>query len=335
MENQAEADSNKENILPTWIPQLGMKFDTLDEAWNFWGYYGGRMGFSIRQRYKNISKFDQKVTSCKYVCFKEGKKAVDKRDNNVKNPRAETRIDCRVRMTLPINREAGNWAISDLFLEHNHILQLPEASHLLLSKRVISNVQAFEIECVDYSGIAPKAAHEFASRRVGGSSNLSYTPRDHKNHLRTKCQRDLKYGEAGSMLKYFQDRAAENPAFKYVLQLDCDEKITNIFWADAKMIIDYAHFGDVMTFDTTFGTNKEHRPFGVFVGFNHFRETVIFGASLLYDETFESFKWLFDSFLLAHSEKHPRTIYTDQDCAMGKAVGFQCLHVSTCAPRRI
>jgi hypothetical protein len=36
--------------------------------------------------------------------------------------------------------------------------------------------------------------------------------------------------------------------------LDCDEKITNIFWV-AKIIIDYAHFGDVITFDTTFGTN--------------------------------------------------------------------------------
>lgn len=196
------------NVLPTWIPQLGMKFNTLDEAWKFWGYYGGRMGFSIRKRYKNRSKFDGKVTSCKYVCFKVGKKAVDKRYNVVKNPTAETRIDCRVRMTLSINREAGNWAISDLFLEHNHTLQLPEACHLLLWKRIISEVQAFEIECADDSGIALKAAHELASWRVDGSSNLRYTPRDHKNHLRIKRQRDLKYGEAGSMLKYFQDRAA-------------------------------------------------------------------------------------------------------------------------------
>jgi zinc finger SWIM domain-containing protein 3 len=57
------------------------------------------------------------------------------------------------------------------------------------------------------------------------------------------------------------------------------------------MTINYAHFGDAMTFDTTFGTKKEHRPFGVFVGFNHFREIVIFAASLLYHTTFESFKW--------------------------------------------
>jgi len=78
------------------------------------------------------------------------------------------------------------------------------------------------------------------------------------------------------MLKYFQDKISENPSFHYALQLDVEEYITNIFWADAKMIIDYAHFGDVVTFDTTFGTNKEYRPFGVFVGFNQYRETVIF-----------------------------------------------------------
>jgi hypothetical protein len=86
------------------------------------------------------------------------------------------------------------------------------------------------------------------------------------------------------------------------------------------MLIDYAHFGDVMTFDTTFGTNRESRPFGVFVGFSHFRETVIFGASLMYDEAFESFTWLFEAFLTCHSQKHPRTIYTDQDIAMGMEI---------------
>jgi hypothetical protein len=51
------------------------------------------------------------------------------------------------------------------------------------------------------------------------------------------------------------------------------------------MLIDYAHFGDVITFDTTFGTNRDCRPLGVFVGFNQFRKMVVFGAALLYDET--------------------------------------------------
>ncbi|XP_062208968.1 protein FAR1-RELATED SEQUENCE 5-like [Phragmites australis] len=130
----------------------------------------------------------------------------------------------------------------------------------------------------------------------------------------------MKYGEAGSLLNYFHNKVVENPSFQYALQLDSEEQITNIFWVDAKMLIDYAHFGDVVTFDTTFGTNQDIRPFGVFVGFNHFRETVIFGVALMYDESVDSFKWLFETFLSTHNQKKPRTIYTDQDVAMGKAI---------------
>lgn len=124
------------------------------------------------------------------------------------------------------------------------------------------------------------------------------------------------------MLKYFEGKIAENPSYQYALQLDCEENISNIFWADAKMVIDYAHFGDVVTFDIIFfGTNKEYRPFGVFVGFNQFRETAIFGDALMFDETFAAFQWLFEAFLAAHNEKQPRAIFTDQDTTMGNAVG--------------
>ena len=55
------------------------------------------------------------------------------------------------------------------------------------------------------------------------------------------------------------------------------------------MIIDYANFSDVVTFDTTYGTNKELRQLGVFTDFNHHRELTIFGVALLYDETVDSF----------------------------------------------
>ena len=118
----------------------------------------------------------------------------------------------------------------------------------------------------------------------------------------------------------FRKKIAENSSFQYALQMDREEQIANIFWADAKMLTDYAYFGDVVSFDTIFRTNKESRHFGVFVGFNYFREIVVFDAVLMYDETFESFKWLFETFLNAHNGKEPKTIYTDQDAAIGKVV---------------
>ena len=87
-----------------------------------------------------------------------------------------------------------------------------------------------------------------------------------------------------------------------------------------RMIIDYANFGDVVTFDITYGTNKELRPLRVFIGFNHHRGLTVFRVALLYDETAESFKWLFESFLVAHACKRLKSIFTDQDPAMTKAL---------------
>ena len=69
------------------------------------------------------------------------------------------------------------------------------------------------------------------------------------------------------------------------MQLDNEEQVTNIFWADSKSIIDYGQFRDVLSFNTTYKVNKENRPFATFVKFNHHRVTVIFEAALMYDKT--------------------------------------------------
>jgi len=108
-------------------------------------------------------------------------------------------------MTLTLNRVVENYEVLDLIVVHNHVLHLPQTFHLMLSQRKILEVQAFEIDVVDDSEIRPKAAHELASRQVGGPMNLSYTCRDQKNYLQGRRQRELAYGQAGSMLKYFQD----------------------------------------------------------------------------------------------------------------------------------
>ena len=72
------------------------------------------MGFSVRKRYTNRSTIDGVVTSCKFVCFKEGKKAVDKRDSLTKKGRAEIRTDCEVHMSITVDREDGRYEIFHL-----------------------------------------------------------------------------------------------------------------------------------------------------------------------------------------------------------------------------
>ena len=96
-------------------------------------------------------------------------------------------------MSLTLDRESENLEITDVVLEHNHLLHLPQTRHLMVSQRKISEFQAFEIEAADDSGIRPQAAYELTTRQVGGRLNLGYTPRDHRNHLQSKRQRELAF----------------------------------------------------------------------------------------------------------------------------------------------
>jgi hypothetical protein len=183
----------------------------------------------------------------------------DKRDEQTKCPRAETRTNCEVHMGLVKDKEIDGFKVHDLNLKHNHDLHLPETLHLMVSQRKISDLQALEIETADDSGIGPKAAHELLCRQVGGALNLSYTLLDHKNYLRGKRQREMSYGQVGSMLKYLVKLEACSSIFRIKLQRTHHSNMRHkwIFWADAKIIADYAHFGDIVSFYTTFGTNSE------------------------------------------------------------------------------
>jgi hypothetical protein len=60
--------------------------------------------------------------------------------------------------------------------------------------------------------------------------------------------------------------------------------------------------------------------FAPFVGVNHHWQNVMFGFAFLFYETATSFIWLFKVFLESMEKNQPKTIFTDQDSAMEKAI---------------
>ena len=85
--------------------------------------------------------------------------------------------------------------------------------HMLPSQRIITDVQAIEIELANNSGIPPILAHELMSCQVGGRENLGFTKQDHKNYLRSKRNRDLKQGEVRGLLNYFFSQVSNHHSF--------------------------------------------------------------------------------------------------------------------------
>ena len=101
-----------------------------------------------------------------------------------------------------------------------------------------------------------------------------------------------------------------NPEFFYDYDVDADNRVRNVFWANASCKGSYEDFGDCVTFDTTYKTNKFHMPLGVFVGVNHHLQSTIFAVALVRDETIPSFEWGFKTFLRCMNNKPPICMLT-------------------------
>lgn len=133
---------------------------------------------------------------------------------------------------------------------------------------------------LDISGIRPKAAVDYLVCKSGGRENAGFILEDYRNYLRTKRTSEIKISDTGGVLEYLQQMQSDDPNFFYAIQVDNSDLITNIFWADGQMKADYMYFGDVVCFDTTYMINKECRPFALFVGVNHHKQSIVYAAFL-------------------------------------------------------
>ncbi|KAK1588200.1 hypothetical protein Q3G72_020865 [Acer saccharum] len=138
-----------------------------------------------------------------------------------------------------------------------------------------------------------------------GGLDIGFDNRDCYNHLRNVRHKQLDGGDA---------------QFFYAIQCDEDGKAANFFWVDSRARFAYQCFRDVVSFDTTYRTNKYDMPFAPFTGVNHHLQSIQFGCALLQDETEATFLWLFETWLKAMGGRHPTSIITNQDLAMRGAI---------------
>ena len=122
-------------------------------------------------------------------------------------------------------------------------------------------------------------------------------------------------------VQYFERRKAENPQFFYAKQTDtATNSVVALFWVDGRTRALYPKYKDCVFFDTTFCTNKYNMPFAPIVGVNNHLQTVVLGCALLPNEQIETFKWVYEQWMIAMENEHPTNIMTDQDQAMAASV---------------
>ncbi|KAL0390031.1 UNVERIFIED_CONTAM: protein FAR1-RELATED SEQUENCE 5 [Sesamum calycinum] len=302
-------------------PYEGMEFESEEAAKAFYNSYARRVGFSTRVSSSRRSRKDGAIIQRSFVCAKEGFRNLNEKrtkDREIKRPRTVTRVGCKASLSVKI-QDSGKWVVSGFVKEHNHELVPPDQVHCLRSHRQISGPAKTLIDTLQAAGMGPRRIMSVLIKEYGGISKVGFTEVDCRNYMRNNRQRSME-GDIQLLLDYLKQKQAENPSFFYAVQGDEDQYTGNVFWADPKARTDYSYFGDTVTFDTTYRSNRYRLPFVPFTGLNHHGQPVLFGCAFLINESEASFVWLFKTWLAAMSGRSPVSITTEHDTVIRSAI---------------
>ncbi|KAK1424099.1 hypothetical protein QVD17_19411 [Tagetes erecta] len=302
-------------------PCEGMEFESEESAKGFYNWYARRVGFSTRVSSSRRSRKDGAIIQRSFVCAKEGFRNLNEKRTKyreIKRPRTITRVGCKASMSVKI-QDSGKWVVSSFVEEHNHELVPPDQVHCLRSHRQISGPAKTLIDTLQAAGMGPRRIMSALIKEYGGISKVGFTEVDCRNYMRNNRQKTLE-GDIQLLLDYVRQMQADDPSFFYAVHGDDEQFTGNVFWADTKARENYTYFGDTVTFDTTYRSNRYRLPFAPFTGINHHGQPVLFGCAFLLNESESSFIWLFKTWVSAMSGRHPVSITTDHDTVIRSAI---------------
>ncbi|XP_062170384.1 protein FAR-RED IMPAIRED RESPONSE 1-like [Alnus glutinosa] len=200
---------------------------------------------------------------------------------------------------------------------HNHDLSPGKARYFRCNKK-LNPATKKKLDINDRAGICTNKIYNSLADEAGGYENLTFGERECHNYIANS--RRLGIECAAALRDYFNRMRKVNDDFYFGIDVDDECRLRNVFWANARSRASYEDFGDVVTFDTTYLTNKYEMSFVPFVGVNHHGQSILFGAALISSEDTASFVWLFKAWLKCMKGRVPRAIITDQDRAMKNAI---------------
>ncbi|XP_068466498.1 protein FAR-RED IMPAIRED RESPONSE 1-like [Phaseolus vulgaris] len=307
-------NDNIMDILDSSVPAVGMSFDSAEDVRTFYREYGIKMGFGTRIQSSKKGK-DNEIRYFMLVCSREGKYVFPLPSELMTLPTQTN--ECQARISVA--KKDSKWYIMSVIYEHSHDLS-PTKSRLFCGNRKISLSAKRTLDLNDDARVRVNKSFRSLVGAAGGYENLSFVECDVRNFLSQHRRALGKDGDGQTLLSHFSRMRELNRDFFFEIDIDDENHIRNVLWADARSRTACEHFGDIVSFDTTYLTNKYDMPFAPFVGVNHHGQSILLGCGLLSSEDTDTFIWLFKCWLRCMSYKAPFGIATDQCRAMKNVV---------------
>jgi hypothetical protein len=172
-------------------------------------------------------------------------------------------------------------------LEHNHQLVAPDLSKLLRSHRFFTEEEKALIRTFISVNIENRKIMACLSY-LRGIEFSNFTKRNISN-LRTRMRKQGGENDLTQVRQFFAMKQAEDPMFFFTFDTDEEHRVKNMLWSHGSSRANYEKYGDILSFDTTYETNRYNLNFARFVGINGHGQTILFAGAFIADETAESF----------------------------------------------
>ncbi|XP_031249968.1 protein FAR1-RELATED SEQUENCE 6-like [Pistacia vera] len=284
-------------------PAVGMEFESYDDAYNYYNCKAKEVGFRVRVKNSWFKRNSREKYGAVLCCSSQGFKRI----KDVNRLRKETRTGCpaMIRMRLV---ESKRWRIIEVTLEHNHILGAKVYRSI---KKMGAGTKRKSQSSSDAEGRTIKLYRALVID-AGGNANSNSNGRELRNRSTHPNQLNLRKGDSQAIYNYLCRMQLTNPNFFYLMDLNDEGHLKNVFWVDGRSRASCSYFSDVIYVDNTYLSSKYEIPLVAFVGINHHGQSVLLGCGLLAGETTESYIWLLKAWLTCASGRFPQTIITDR-----------------------
>nr|GFB16910.1 protein FAR1-related sequence 5-like [Tanacetum cinerariifolium] len=222
--------------------------------------YAEKSGFTIRKSTQENLKSG--IPARKYLlCNTEGlPKCVNKdtmseetSENHIRTG-SIIRTGCLARAKFKINVTHTGYVLYEFEEAHNHTFVPKDYRNLIKKRKQMSHPEHIFVQQLGSTSIRATRAHHLYASTHGGYESVNATETEYRNHKRD-LNAHIGEGDAQMLITKMNNRKllVDNFSFEYVVE---NSQFSALFWADEMSKYNYKEFGDTISFDATFRTNK-------------------------------------------------------------------------------
>ncbi|KAM3749111.1 hypothetical protein ACB098_05G157900 [Castanea mollissima] len=313
-------------------PYVGMVFKSDDDAFEYYGNFARKNGFSIRKERSRLSP-QLGIYKRDFVCYRSGfapakKKPIGEHHRDRKSVRCG--CDAKMYLSKEIVEGVSQWFVVQFSNVHNHELLEDDQVRLLPAYRKIHEADQERILLLSKAGFPIHRIVKVLELEKGiQGGHLPFLERDVRNFVQNRKKvvqendallTEKRENDTLELLEACKATKETDEDFVYDFSVDENDKVENIAWSYGDSVHAYTMFGDVVYFDTSYRSITYGMLFGAWLGIDNHGRTIFFGCVLLQDETSRSFSWALQTFVRFMRGRCPQTILTDLDTGLIDAI---------------